>query len=161
MRIAPYILYLFLIAMHEVIWRDVTSIYGVSINFTAFVVVAVAIYKSEMIALWFGFLAGLMMAAGLPHSFGLHAVILTIIGLSAYHVRRLLNLDSIYAKLLLMLAGILVHNVLRVLVDQADGFIYLLWSSVLPGAVYTAAMTWFFFALKEGLITYKKLRAIF
>ena len=83
------------------------------------------------------------------------------IGVSANHVRRLLNLDSIYAKLLLMLSGVLVHNVLRVVVDQADGFIYLLWSSVLPGAVYTAALTWLFFALKEGLITYKKLRAIF
>ena len=39
MKFVPYFLYLWLIGFHIVVGRDVSSIYGVSINLTALVVV--------------------------------------------------------------------------------------------------------------------------
>ena len=55
-RYIPFVLYLLLIAMHEVIWRDFTVLYLIAINVPAMLVVIVAIYKSELTAAWFGFL---------------------------------------------------------------------------------------------------------
>ncbi|HUV30997.1 MAG TPA: rod shape-determining protein MreD [Acidobacteriota bacterium] len=161
MRLIPYILYLFVLGMHEVIWRDVTSIFGVSINLAAFLVMAVTLYKSDVISVWFGFAAGLVLAAGLPQSFGWHALALALVAQVAYTVRARLNLDSLFAKLLLMFCGILLHNVLVLLIDQAGGFPYLLFANALTGAVYTSILAMLFFAFKEGLVTYQKLKAIF
>ena len=161
MRLIPYILYLLLIALHQVILADVTSVYGATINLAAFLVLAVAVYKTEVAVAWFGFAAGIMLAAGLPLQMGWHALVLVVLGMAAFHVRERLNLDSLYAKLLLMFVGILLHNVLVILISQANGFLYLLWSSALPGAIYTSLVAMVYFAFKEGLITYQRLKTIF
>jgi len=161
MKAIPYVFYLALIAMHQVIWRDVTSIFGVTINLTAFLVIAVALYKTETIAAWFGFGAGLLLAAGRPDVIGWHALILAFLGLTAFHVRERLNLDSLYAKMLLVASGVLLHNILETLVDQTQGLLYLLWSSAIPGALYTCILALLFFSIKEGHITIQKLKAIF
>ena len=161
MRAVPYLLYLLLIAMHQVIWRDVTSIFGVAINITAFIVVLVALYKTEMIAVWFGFLAGVVMAAGNPAMTGWHAFALAVLGLVAYHVSERLNLESLYARLLLVSCIVLIHNFLKLLIDQTGDLFYLLWTSVITGAVYTTILALLFFAIKERKITVQKLRAFF
>ena len=161
MRVIPYFLYLLLIALHQVILSDVTSVYGVTINLAAFLVLAVAVYKTEVAATWFGFAAGVTVAAGLPLQMGWHALVLVVLGMAAFHVRERLNLDSLYAKLLLMFGGILLHNVFVILINQADGFLFLLWSSALPGAAYTCLVALVYFAFKDGLITYQKLETIF
>ena len=63
-RFIPFVLYLLLIAMYEVIWRDFTALYMIAINVPALLVVIVSIYKSELTAAWFGFLAGMVLSAG-------------------------------------------------------------------------------------------------
>jgi len=64
MTIIPYLIYLLLVALHVVILKDVTTIYTVPLNLSAFLVLAVTLYKDDMTAIWFGFFAGLVMAAG-------------------------------------------------------------------------------------------------
>jgi len=161
MRTIPYLLYLLLIAFYVVILRDLVSIWGVSINLPAFIAIAVALYKSELTALWFGFVAGVVLAAGTPTAMGWHALSLSIIAVMIYHARARLNLESLKAKFLLMFGGVLLHNILVVVIGQADGFGYLVWTAALPGAAYTAVAGGLFFAFKERRITYRKLRAIF
>jgi hypothetical protein len=46
-RLIPYLLYLLLVGLHQVILKDVTMIYNATINLPAFLVLAIAIYKSE------------------------------------------------------------------------------------------------------------------
>ena len=161
MRIIPFILYLFLIAMHEVISSDLTTVYTAVINLPALAVLLVATYKSEVVSIWFGFAAGVVIAAGMPDLMGWHALILSVLGLTAFHVRERLNLDSLYAKLLLILGGVLVHNVLVLIVTRSDEFLYLLWSRALVGGILTSLVAWFFFLIKEGHITYAKMKALF
>ena len=160
-RLIPYLLYLLLVGLHQVILRDVTLIYNAAINLPAILVLAVAIHKSEISALWFAFLVGVVMAAGMPSAIGWHALILSALALAAFHFRQRLNLDSMYSRVLLVSGGVLVHNILSLLVNQPDAFIYQLWSNALLGAVYTSLIVWVFFLFKDGKITFQKFKEIF
>jgi len=160
-RVLPYLLYLLLIAMHEVIWRDLTALYFVALNLPAMIVVIVAIYKSESTVAWFGFLAGLVLAATRPETMGWHALFLAALGVGVHHIREKLNLESIYSKLLLIVGAVLVHNIISVLINGTDRFFYLLWVYCLPSAAYTTVAAWVFFLFKEGKITSQKLKSVF
>jgi rod shape-determining protein MreD len=161
MRTVPYILYLLLIAMHQVVWRDVTSIFGVMINLAALMVVLVALYKTEMIAVWFGFLVGIVLGAGNPAMIGWHAFALSVLGLVAFHISERLNLESLFARMLLVFGTVFIHNLLKLLIDQTDGLFYLFWTSVITGAVYTTVLALLFFSVKERKITVQRLKAFF
>ncbi len=161
MRAIPYLLYLLLIALHQVVFKDVTGIVTASLNLTALLVLAVALYKTELVAMWFGFAAGLVMAAGAPSLVGWQAIFLGAIGLAAFHIKERLNLDSLTAKLLLVFGGVLAHNILTLILGGADGFLFLLWSAALAGAVYTTLIGLVFFLFKEGRVTYARIRELF
>ncbi|MBD3256905.1 rod shape-determining protein MreD [candidate division GN15 bacterium] len=161
MRILPYLFYLLLIAMFVVIFEDITYIYRAGINLPMFIVLAVALYKDARQATWFGFAAGIVAFAALPEVIGWHALFMAGLGFIAARVKVRLNLESLKAKLLLILGGVLVHNLLVVLVNHAQEFFTLLWSSALLGAVYTTAIAWVFFLFREGLITREKVKALF
>ncbi len=160
-RLIPYLLYLLLVGLHQVILKDVTLIYNAAINLPAFLVLAIAIYKSETSAAWFGFLVGVVMAAGMHYRIGWHALILASLALATFHFRQRLNLDSMYSRVLLISGGVFVHNILSLVVNQPDAFFYQLWSNALLGAVYTALVVWVFFLFKDGKITFQKFKAIF
>jgi len=162
MTIIPYILYLLLIGAHVVILRDQTSIATITLNLPAMIVLLVALYKDDVKATWFGFLAGLVMAAGgPPWQFGWQALIMSLMALVSCSVRVRLNLDSINAKLLFILGGVLFHNLVILIIDGTDGFFFYVVSSALPGAVYTTVLAWIFFMFKERRITVARVRALF
>jgi len=160
-RLLPYLLYLILIAMHEVIWRDLTGLYFVALNLPAMIVVMVATYKSETATAWFGFLAGLVLAATQPKTMGWHAILLAALGVAVYHIREKLNLESIYSKLLLVVGAVLVHNIASIIINGTDRFFYMLWTYCLPSTAYTSVVAWIFFLFKERSITSQKLRSVF
>lgn len=162
-KVIPFLLYLWLIGMHRVFLADVTSIYQVSINLTAFIVLGVALYKSEIVASWFGFSAGIVGYAGLPQPdlLGWHALALAAIGLVAFHVRERLNLDSPHSRLLVVFGGVITHNIMVAILCNPDSFVFLLLSRALPGAVYTTIIAWIFFLFKDRKITAQRLKSIF
>lgn len=161
-RILPFLLYLWLVALHQVILDDAISIFGVvSINLPALVVLLVGLYKSELDACWFGFMVGLVAYAGTPSMMGWHALVMAIMGYLTFHSRAKINLESLYSKLLLVLGGVIVHNVVVLVMAGSDGVFYLLATRVISGAVYTAIVAWIFFLFKEGKITFQKFKAIF
>lgn len=157
----PFILYLLLIALHEVITRDVTAIATSAINVAALVVLVVGIYKREMVVVWFGFAAGLVLVPERPDVLGWHALVLAAVGLATFHVRERLNLESLYSWLVLIFGGVLLHNVLVLVINGGHSLAYLCLVSALPGAAYTAAIGWLLFLLKEKKITYQKIRSLF
>jgi len=160
-RIVPFILYLFLIGMHEVIIKQATTISSVTIDLPGLLVLLVALYKPEIVSIWFGFIVGLVMAAGRPDLFGWHALAMAVLGLTAFHFRERLNLESLYAKLALIVGGILIHNTLLLIIEWGEGFFYLFLVSALPGAIYTTIGAWVFFLFKEKKITFQKIKSIF
>jgi len=160
-RIVPYILYLLLIALHVIILDDATRIYAAWINLPALIVLLVAVYKNDLTAAWFGFFAGLIWAGGLPSQIGWYALTMAAVALAACFVRERLNLDSMRAKYLLVLGGVLVHNMILLIISQSDAFLQLLWANVLLGALYTSVAGWLFFLIKEGRITVRRVKALF
>ena len=55
MRAIPYILYLLLIALHQVAGHEITAIGPAVVNLTALIVLLVSLYQEESVAVWFGF----------------------------------------------------------------------------------------------------------
>ena len=161
MRILPYLLYLMMVAMHEVIWREMTAFYFVALNLPAMIVVIVAIYKSETTAAWFGFSAGLVIAAARPETMGWQALLLAIIAFAVFHIREKLNLESVYSKLLLIVGAILVHNIASIIINGTDRFFYMIWMYCLPSTAYSTLVAWVFFLFKEHKITSEKLKSVF
>jgi cell shape-determining protein MreD len=96
-----------------------------------------------------------------PAQLGWHGLIMAGLALVACRVRERLNLDSLRARLLLVLGGLLTHNVIVLLISQADGFLINVFTYALAGAVYTTLLAWFFFLVKERIITVEKIRTIF
>jgi rod shape-determining protein MreD len=160
-RALPFIFYLLLVGLHVVIVEGATTIYTARINLAAMMVLVVAVYKPELVAAWFGFFVGLVLAANSPHLVGWHVLWLAGLGWAAYHAREKLNVDSLYAKLLLTAAGVLLHNILVLITNGAEDFWYQLAVDALPGAVYTTIPAWLFFLFKEGRITVAKIKALF
>lgn len=157
----PYILYLWLIGIFQVVLKDMTSIYGVSINLPMLLVLMVAVYKSELAAIWFGLFVGLTAFAGSGFNLGYQVFIFCTFAFLAYHLKERLNLESLFARLLLVISGLLLHNLIMVLMETPDNFIINFFLYALPGAIYTTIIAWFFFMVKEERITYKKFKSIF
>ena len=160
-RVLPFVLYLLLVGLHIVVLENSTAIYTARINLAAMVVLAVAVYKPELVATWFGFAVGLVVAASSPGLVGWHVLWLAGLGLAGYHAREKLNLDSLYARLILIVGGVFLHNVLILISSGAVDFWYQLVSVAIPGAIYTALPAWLFFLVKEGRITKDKIKARF
>jgi cell shape-determining protein MreD len=162
MAIIPYLLYLLLIGLDAVILKDTIAIYTASINMPVLVVLTVALYKNEVAAVWFGFFAGLVASAGGPPALlGWQALIMAALAATGSFVRERLNLDSLRARLLVVLTGVLLHNLISLALSRSDGWPVFLFSYVLAGAVYTTVLAWLFFLVKEGRLSAEKIKAIF
>lgn len=161
MSIIAYILYLLLIGFYMVILKDTVTIFGAVLNFPVAIVLLVALYKDEVPVTWFGFAAGLVVAAGLPAKIGWYALLMAVLALAACFARERLNLDSLKAKLLLVMVGVFVYNVAALIVNGTGGFLILLAGSAFTGAVYTTLVAGLFFLLKEGKLTAEKIKSIF
>lgn len=160
-RLLPFVFYLLLVGFHQIIFKDITEIYGVSINLPVLLVLAVAVYKSEITSAWFALAVGIVLGTGFPDVMGWHSLVLAMIALAAFHLRQRLNLDSMNAKLAIAGGGCLIHNILTVFIERTDGYSMDLLQVVLLGVIYTTLIAWLLFAVKEGNITYRKIRAIF
>lgn len=157
----PFLLYLWLIAFFQVVLKDMTSIYGVSINLPMLLVMLVAVYKSELTAIWFGLFVGLTAYAGSGFNFGYQVFIFCAFAFIGFHLKERLNLESLFARLLLVIGGVFTHNLIMILFETPDNFIVNLFVAALPGAIYSTIIAWFFFMVKEERITYKKFKSIF
>lgn len=161
MRTIPYLLYLLLVAFHEVILRDVTAFYGITINLPAIIVLIIALHKSELTAAWFGFVVGVVMSAGNPQVMGWNALVLSILAVVAFHARERLNLDSFAARMILVIGGVLIHNVVSILVNQSSEFVYQLWRLALSGTLYTGVVATLFLMVLESRRSSKQARTLF
>ena len=157
----PYLIYLWLIAMHQVFLKDLTSILGVTINLTILILLLLSLYKLDITVAWFGFAAGIIAFSGSSFVLGWMVLIMVIIGYLSSYIKERLNLDSFYSRLLLILGGVFIHNMIILLLSHTDNFVLLIFTKVIPGAIYTTVIAWIYFLFKEGKITTRKVKSIF
>jgi len=160
-RVIPYVIYLLLLAMYQVIFANMISIYGATVNLAALMVMLVASFKSEAAATWFGFFCGIVLAAGIPDAVGWQALVLALLGMVAFHFREKLNLESLRARLILVVSGVLAHNLLNIAIVHADAFWYRLFIDGVLGTIYTGLIAWLFYLVKEKKLTYQSIKSIF
>ncbi len=162
MSVVAYLVYLLLVALYVVILKDATAIFTIQINLPALLVMLVALYKDEVTATWFGFFAGLVaIAGGPPAELGWQAGFMAALAVTAGLVRKRLNLDAMWARLLYILGGIMVHNLFLLILSQSSNFLLHLVVYVLAGALYTSAPAWIFFLIKDRRLTFQRIKAVF
>lgn len=142
-----YLLYLVLIAFHEVILRGATSIGGVAINLPAIIVFSVALHRSEAESVWFAFIAAMVMSAGAPLSMGYQVLTMVLISLVIFHAREQLNAEAMVTRLAMLIAAVLVHNSLTLAFARPSDFWYQMWRFSLTGTIYTGAVAYLIYTL--------------
>lgn len=147
MRAIGYVLYLVLIAFHEVIFRGATSIAGCTIDLTAIIVFSVALYRSEGETVWFALIAAMVMSAGTPLSMGYHVLTLLIISIVIFQAREQLNVESMVTRLAMLVVGVFLHSVIVLALLRPSDFFYQLWRFALPGTIYTGAIAYLIYTL--------------
>ncbi len=147
MRAIGYLLYLVLIAFHEVILRGATSIAGVSINLPAIIVFSVALHRTEAETVWFALLASLVMSAGTPLSMGYQVLAMVLISLAIYHAREQLNAEALVTKLVMLIVGVLLHNSLMLAFTRPSDFWYQMLRFTLTGTIYTGAVAYLIYTI--------------
>jgi len=161
MRAIGYLLYLVLIAFHEVILRGATSIAGVSINLPAIIVFSVALHRSEAETVWFAFIAAMVMSAGNPLGMGYQALTMVLISLAIYHAREQLNVESMVTRLAMLIVGVLIHNSLLLAFTRPSDFWYQMWRFSLTGTIYTGAVAYLIYTLTLGRFSRRRSGALF
>lgn len=157
----PYILYLLLIGLHQVILKDWSQINSASLNLPIMIVLCIGLYKSEINTGWFAFLAGIVISAGNHEMIGWQALLVVTIAISSFNICTHLNLESIFSRVLVITSGVFIHNLITLTFDGFDGFFIRVWSVALLGALYTSLLAWLFFLFKDENITYKRFKEIF
>ncbi len=157
----PYILYLLLIGLHQVILKDWTQINAAFINLPLMIVLCIGLYKTEITTGWFAFLVGIVISAGNYEMIGWQALLVTAIAISSFNICTHLNLESIFSRVLVVTSGVFIHNVITLMIEGFDNFFIRVWSVALLGAIYTSLLAWLFFLFKDEKITYKKFKEIF
>lgn len=152
-KLIPYIIYLLLIAFFEVMFRDLTRVFDVSINVTTLIVLLVALYKPERSALWFAFAAGVVSAAGIPHQMGWYCLCLTAVSMTTSQVKEHLDIATLIAKLVVIFCGTLLFNIMLVIFEGWGTFFRFLLLYAIPGAAYTTIVGWVFLLFKDHYIT--------
>lgn len=160
-RFLPYLIYLLIIAGHETLTRDVTSIFGASINLAGIMVIMVAVFQTEMSAIWFGFVAGLVVSTGQVQVMGWYTMSLGLLGMASYHVKESMNIESLYSRLAVLLCGLIAHNLFMSLVLNPAEFFHLVWSWAIPGGIYSSLVAWLILMIRDGSLSPRSFRSIF
>lgn len=161
MRIIPYFLYLFLIGFYQVVLMEPLMIWGVWIALAPLMVSLVAIYKSQVTAVWFAAGAMFVVNAGDVAASSLQMIVATLVALGIGRYKDHLNLESLPARLALVVAGCFILELVRVTLVTGDGLFFTYLRYMLPSILYTGLVAVLFFLIKDDVISYQKLKRMF
>ncbi len=161
LKILPYLVYLFLISMYQIILAEPLSVWGAHLAIAPMVIALVAIYKPQVVAIWFGASAAFVVNTGSPEGAAAGMIVAAFIAIGANYFKSRLNLESLPAKVAVVAAGCLLFELVRVtFLSTSDVFrIYLVDS--LPSTAYTAVAAYIFFLFKDRYISYERVREVF
>ncbi len=161
MKVIPYILYLSLLAFFYSILSGLTIICGASIDLAVILVMLIAIYKSELTALWFAVFAGIIAGTIRLDLMPWEILILAVAALVINQVSRRMNLESIISRMIILGGFALIHGVAINLIIYSDDIIFTFYRISLTSAVYTMVIGWLIIMCLDGRITLAKFKALF
>ena len=161
MKVIPYILYLYILALHETILSDLLSIYGAAIDLAVLMVVLIALYKSELTTLWFAVCAAVIAGTVRPDMMTWQMLALVVPAMVVSRVSARVNLESLSSRLLILGGFLLIHESVISFLLSHDGPLFVIYRLILPSAVYSLLVGWIFFLIIDGRITWQKVKALF
>jgi hypothetical protein len=161
LKLLPYLIYLFLISMFQILLEEPLSIGTAHLALAPLIIALVAIYKSQVVAIWFGASAAFVVNTGAPEGAAAGMIVAALIAIGANYFKSRLNLDSLPAKVAVVSAGCLLFEIARVtFISTSDVFhIYLV--DTLQSTAYTAVVAYVFFLFKDRYISYERVREVF
>jgi hypothetical protein len=161
MRAIPYILYIYLITFHETILVEGISIFGISIDPYVLLVALVGLYKTDLEAFWFAFAVGIVAGSVRLDLMPYQVLVLTAIGVAVNELSVRINLDSVASRIIILAGAVIVHKSIMTLLISADQFPYMLVRYIVPGAAYTMLAGFLFFMIKDGRVTWQRIKTLF
>lgn len=161
MKIIPYFLYLYLITFHMTILSDIISIYGVTVDLLILIVAMIGLYKSEAEAIWFGMAAGIIAAATRLDLMPWEVLVVVGIALAVRQVSTRINLESLASKALVLAGAVFFHQLIMTLLISTEESLFILLRYIIPGVAYTLIFGLIFFLIKDGRISWPKIKALF
>ncbi len=161
MKLIPYLLYLFLLTFHNTILVELISIKGIAMDITILLVVLVALYKSEEEAIWFGFFAGMIAGATNPDIMPYEIIVVLVIAAISNQMANRINLDSLASRLIILGSAVLLHRMIVTLMVSSEEFFFVFVRFIIPTAVYTIIIGMIYFMIKDGRITWQRVKALF
>jgi rod shape-determining protein MreD len=161
MKLVPYILYIYLITFHETILSDIISIYGVILDIPLIIIVLVALYKTEDEAVRFAFCVGIVISSTAIGTMPYKIAILTIIAVIVNQLSVRINLESIASRIIILGSAVLLYRAINALFTFEPEFFYILIRYILPAVAYSLVAGLVFFMIKDRLITWQKIKALF
>lgn len=161
MRVVPYILYLYLLALHCTILSDITGIFGAIINLAVLMVTMVALYKTELVSFWFAISVGIVVGTLRLDLMPVEIFLFAGAALMVHQISVRINLESITSRLLILVGFLLIHDIVITLVISPGEFIFLFYRMILPSTLYSLIIGWLFFRFLDGHITWRKVKTLF
>ncbi len=161
MKVIPYIIYLFLLTFHDIILRELISVYDVAIDFTILLVVLVALYKSEEEAVWFAFFAGMITGVGDMAMMPYEILTVVLLAIASNQMAARINLESIASRVIILTSAVIVHRIIVTIMVSSTEFFYMFVRNIIPAAIYTMLIGLIFFMIKDGRITWQRIKALF
>lgn len=160
-RVIPYIVYLVLIGFHQELTGSLLAIGRTHLDLTALLVSLVALYKEDREAVWFAFAAAIVFSAEKSPWIGLHALVLTLTAMTISRIKFRLNLASQHARLLVVIGAVLIHETLVAYWWGREEFYWEFLTTALPSTAYTSVWAWLFFKIKDGQLTWTRIKEMF
>ncbi len=161
MRLIPYIVYLFLISMFQVLLAEPLSIGSAHIALAPLIISLVAIYKPQVVAIWFGAAAAFVVNTGSPEAAAAGMIVAALIAIGANYFKSRLNLDSLPAKVAVVCSGSLLFEMARVTFLSTSEVFHIFAVESLPSTLYTTAVAYMFLLFKDRYISYDRVREVF
>jgi len=161
MKLIPYLLYLLLLAFHDTILVELISVKGITMDITILMVVLVALYKSEEEAIWFGFFAGMVAGATDVSLMPYEIIVVLIIAAISNQMANRINLDSLISRIIILASAVILHRAVVTLMVSSEEFFFVFFRFIVPAAAYTMIAGLVYFMIKDGRITWQKMKALF
>lgn len=160
-RLLPYLLYLFLISLHQTLLGDTLSLWGADLASGALAIMLVAIHKPQSVAVWFGSAVAFLLATGDSGAAATGMVVAAGLAIGAEYFKGRLNLESLAARLAVVSVGCLLIELINAAFFSGSDLLYTWFRYTIPSVIYTSGWGLLFFLFKDGIISRARLRRLF
>ncbi len=153
LRLLPYVVYLYFISFDQVIFGDFLAIHGARLCVSSLMIITVALYKSDGIAMWFGAAVAFLVNTSDAPAAGASMILAALVVIAASRLKNRLNLESLSARMAIVIVGATILEVTQILFAGVGDIGFTIVRYTLPSVAYTTIVGFFLFLVLDGHIS--------